>query len=129
MDIGLKIKELAIKEKLEIPELATKLGKSKQAVYDMLSKQDLNTSVLRELASIFNVPITAFFQEDVENSVLNIQEELVLAHQEIERLRKEVEELRSGKKTSTRVVVELDVDTDEFVKMGLKDKIIQILNK
>ncbi|TWV64108.1 helix-turn-helix domain-containing protein [Parabacteroides distasonis] len=129
MDIGLKIKELASKEKLEIPELATKLGKSKQAVYDMLSKQDLNTSVLRELASIFNVPITAFFQEDVENSVLNIQEELVLAHQEIERLRKEVEELRSGKKTSTRVVVELDVDTDEFIKMGLKDKIIQILNK
>lgn len=126
---GLKIKELASKEKLEIPELATKLGKSKQAVYDMLSKQDLNTSVLRELASIFNVPITAFFQEDVENSVLNIQEELVLAHQEIERLRKEVEELRSGKKTSTRVVVELDVDTDEFIKMGLKDKIIQILNK
>lgn len=129
MDIGLKIKELASKKKLEIPELATKLGKSKQAVYDMLSKQDLNTSVLRELASIFNVPITAFFQEDVENSVLNIQEELVLAHQEIERLRKEVEELRSGKKTSTRVVVELDVDTDEFIKMGLKDKIIQILNK
>lgn len=129
MNIGLRIKELSSKEKLEIPELATKLGKSKQAVYDMLSKQDLNTSVLRELASIFNVPITAFFQEDVGHSVLNIQEELDLARQEIERLRKEVEELRSRKKTSTRVVVELDVDTDEFIKMGLKDKIIQVLNK
>jgi transcriptional regulator with XRE-family HTH domain len=30
---------------------------------------------------------------------------------------------------STKVLVEFDVSTDEFVKMGLKDKVIQILNK
>jgi transcriptional regulator with XRE-family HTH domain len=30
---------------------------------------------------------------------------------------------------STKVLVELDVSTDEFVKMGLKDKVIQILSK
>lgn len=129
MNIGLKIKELAIKEKLEIPELATKLGKSKQAVYDMLSKQDLNTSVLRELASIFNVPITIFFQDNIDDGSLGIQEKLEAAYLEIEKLRKEIERLRTDKKTSARVVVELDVDTDEFIKMGLKDKVIQILNK
>lgn len=129
MDIGLRIKQLASKEKLEIPELAIKLGKSKQAVYDMLSKQDLNTSVLRELASIFNVPITSFFQEEGEASSSNIQEELELANQEIKRLRNEIEVLRSEKKTSVRVVVELDVTQDEFIKMGLKEKVIQILNK
>ncbi len=130
MNIGLRIKELANKEKLEIPEIAEKLGKSKQAVYDMLSKQDLSTSVLRELSVILRVPITAFFQENNDfDSDNSIQEKLELAYQEIERLKKEIEELRTYRRKSTRVVVELDVDDDEFVRMGLKDKVIQILNK
>jgi transcriptional regulator with XRE-family HTH domain len=30
---------------------------------------------------------------------------------------------------STKVLVEIDVSTDEFIKMGLKEKIIQVLNK
>ncbi len=30
---------------------------------------------------------------------------------------------------TTRVLVEIDVNNDEFIKMGLKDKIIQVLNK
>ena len=130
MNIGLRIKELANKEKLEIPEIAEKLGKSKQAVYDMLSKQDLSTSVLRELSVILRVPITAFFQDNNDfDSDNSIQEKLELAYQEIERLKKEIEELRTHHRKSTRVVVELDVDDDEFVRMGLKDKVIQILNK
>ena len=92
MNIGLRIKELANKEKLEIPEIAEKLGKSKQAVYDMLSKQDLSTSVLRELSVILRVPITAFFQENNDfDSDNSIQEKLELAYQEIERLKKEIE--------------------------------------
>lgn len=130
MNIGLRIKELASKEKLEIPEIAEKLGKSKQAVYDMLSKQDLSTSILRELSVILRVPITAFFQENNDfDSDNSIQEKLELAYQEIERLKKENEELRTHHRKPTRVVVELDVDNDEFIKMGLKDKVIQILNK
>ncbi|WP_291584881.1 helix-turn-helix transcriptional regulator [Bacteroides sp.] len=130
MNIGLRIRELASKEKLEISEIAEKLGKSKQAVYDMLSKQDLSTSVLRELSVILRVPITAFFQENNDfDSDNSIQEKLELAYQEIERLRKEIEELRTHHRKPTRVVVELDVDDDEFIKMGLKDKVIQILNK
>ncbi len=31
--------------------------------------------------------------------------------------------------SSTKVLVEIDVSNDEFIKMGLKDKIIQVLNK
>lgn len=64
MEIGLKIKELMVQEKIDIPELAKKLGKTKQAVYDMLEKKDVNTSLLRDLSSIFNVPISIFFVED-----------------------------------------------------------------
>ncbi|GAB6122326.1 helix-turn-helix domain-containing protein [Dysgonomonas termitidis] len=31
--------------------------------------------------------------------------------------------------TSTKVLVELEVSNDEFIKLGLKDKVLQILNK
>ena len=63
MEIGLKIKELMIQENIEISDLAKKLGKSKQAIYDMLEKKDINTSLLRNLSSIFNVPISVFFED------------------------------------------------------------------
>lgn len=127
MNIGLKIKELASKEKLDVSELAKRLGKSKQAVYDLLEKEDLNTSILKQLSQILNVPITAFFQEKLETQ--NVQEELEKARMEIEHLKAGNAMLRYKEKKSAKVVVELDVDEDEFVKMGLKDKVIQILNK
>ena len=121
MNIGLKIKELASKENLEIPAIAKKLGKSKQAVYDMLSKQDLNTSVLRELSVILKVPITAFFQENDDlNPGNSIQEKLELAYQEIEKLKRQLEEKSNNHRKSTRVVIELDVDNDEFINRQKK---------
>lgn len=39
------------------------------------------------------------------------------------------ETLLNNRVNSTKVIVELDVSQDEFIKMGLKDKVIQILNK
>lgn len=128
ISFGVKIKELASKNNLEIPQLAEKLGKSKQAVYDMISKDDVNTSILRAVAEIFDVPLSSFFA-DGQNFQESSTEKLEEAEMEIERLRRLVHSLQNGNKTSTRVVVELDVDSDEFVKMGLKDKVIQILNK
>lgn len=73
MNIGLKIKQLMVQEKLEISDLAKKLGKSKQAIYDILEKEDVNTSLLRDLSSVFNVPITIFFDDcsSTQNSTGN----------------------------------------------------------
>ena len=62
--IGLKIKGLVDKEKLDIPYIAEKLGKSRQAVYDMFGKEDLNTSVLRQFSNILRVPLKTFVEED-----------------------------------------------------------------
>ena len=37
---------------------------------------------------------------------------------------------KKGSQTQfTKVLVELEVNTDEFIKFGLKDKVLQILNK
>lgn len=126
--IGLKIKELASKEKIDVSRLAEKLGKSKQAIYDLYAKEDVNTSLLRELSTILNVPIIAFFQEENEYN-MDIQGKLEKAKEEIERLNNLVASLKAGKVSPTKVVVEFDISPDEFIKMGLKDKIVQVLNK
>lgn len=64
MCLGLKIKALMSQENIEVSELAIQLGKSKQAIYDMLEKNDLNTSILRDLSKIFEVPISYFFEDN-----------------------------------------------------------------
>lgn len=92
MDIGLKIRELMGKENIDAPTLAKRLGKSKQAVYDMLEKTDLNTSVLRSLAEIFHVPVTFFLTDEATDN-----EEVAALKREVNELRLEVERLKNLK--------------------------------
>lgn len=66
LHIGLRIKALMNERNIDVPALAKKLNKTKQAVYIMLDKEDINTLILRELSCIFNVPLTYFLEEDVE---------------------------------------------------------------
>lgn len=94
--IGLKIKELMSKEKMDAPELARRLDKTKQAVYDMIEKQDVSTSVLRKLSEIFNVPLTYFVTDDnVPNIVGQVEIEILKA--ENANLKSELERLRNLK--------------------------------
>lgn len=62
--IGLKIKHLAEEKKVDAVWIADRLGKSKQAVYDIFSKEDLNTSIVRDIAKMFDVPVSYFFDEE-----------------------------------------------------------------
>lgn len=91
-NIGLKIKELMSQEKIDAPTLAKKLGKTKQAVYPMLEKEDCNTAVLRDLSRIFNVPVTYFFTDET-----NSQENVDLLKMEVQSLKDEVQRLRDLK--------------------------------
>lgn len=129
MSIGLKIKQLCERDGISLAELARRLNRTRPAVYEMVEKEDVNTSILRECSTIFNIPVSYFFEEEDVCRIAEIQEKLSKAEREIESLRKENLSLRSDKGNSTRVIVELDVTPDEFIKMGLKDKVIQILNK
>ena len=94
MCIGLKIKELMSKEKMDAPTLARELGKTKQAVYDMLEKEDVNTAILRQLSDIFKVHVTFFLTEGQEN--VN-QEELDLLRREVVALKEEIQRLKELK--------------------------------
>ena len=96
MGIGLKIKTLLSRDHIDAPALAKIIGKSKQAVYDMLEKEDLNTSLLRMLSKIFNVPITYFFDEE-DNKVVHSQEYIDSLIAEIDSLKEEIERLKAFK--------------------------------
>lgn len=72
LHIGLKIKQLMCQENIDAPTLAKKIGKSKQAVYDFLEKEDVSTSLLRKLSDVFNVPIS-YFVTDNEKKTKDVQ--------------------------------------------------------
>ena len=128
MHIGLKIKELAEKKNLTLANLAKSIGKTKQAVYEMVEKEDVNTQILKQLSTIYNVPIEYFFGVSEENHD-DYKEKLTQLEKENSMLRDELNRLQKGKSLPTKVVVEFDVTPDEFIKMGLKDKIVQVLDK
>lgn len=128
MSIGLRIRELADRKNLTLVDLAKALGKTKQAVYEMVEKEDVNTAILKQLSAVYDVPISFFFGED-EDEVLDMRNKLVELERENKKLKQELIMIQQGKSTSAKVVVELDVTPDEFIKMGLKEKVIQILNK
>lgn len=92
--IGLKIRALMSKEKIDAPTLAKKMGKTKQAIYDMLEKEDVSTAILKNLSSIFNVPMTYFVTEE---EISTNQGELNLLRREIIELKEENERLRELK--------------------------------
>lgn len=91
LSLGEKIKGLMSKANIDAPLLAKKLGKSKQAIYDMLEKDDLNTSVLKQLANVFNVPVVFFLTDpkDAQNTedVEALQREIVKLKDENARLK------------------------------------------
>lgn len=108
----------------------SKLGKSRIAeiakisrttLDNALSGADIKISTLESLAKVLGVSTSAFFcdNESIDEDKLNAYE------REINRL----QTLLNNKGRATKVVVELDVTQDEFIKMGLKEKIIQVLDK
>lgn len=104
-----------------------KIGTTYQTMYNIIYKGSVcKVDLLQKIASFYKVPVGYFFDEEPISSNEDITNELNIAYQEINKLKKEIELLRLGKRGSTKVVVELDVDDDEFIKMGLKDKVIQI---
>lgn len=86
--------------------VASKLG-MKQAGYALIMKGErgLQFEMLEQIAIIFEMDIT-----------------------DIIKYPDKYEKIGSQKKI-TKVLIELEVSDDEFIKLGLKDKVLQILNK
>ena len=86
--------------------LASRLG-MKQAGYALIMKGErgLQFEMLEQIAIIFEMDITDIIKYPDKYEKVGAQ------------------------LNRTKVLVELDVSEDEFIKLGLKDKVLQIINK
>jgi transcriptional regulator with XRE-family HTH domain len=86
--------------------VATKLG-MKQAGYALIEKgqRGLQFESLEQIAIIFDMDIL---------DIITYPDKF---------------EKKGSQNQFTKVLVELEVSTDEFIKFGLKNKVLQILNK
>lgn len=120
MDFKL-LNKLVNESKLGKAQVAEKAGISRTTLDNALNGADIKISTIESLADVLGVSPGVFFGGD---SAI-VEENLNMYEREIRRL----QTLLDNQRKSTKVVVELDVTQDEFIKMGLKDKVIQILNK
>ena len=101
-----------------IIEIRKKAGYSQEYMAEKLNVEDssysrienkktkLDISRLAEIANVFNMRIID-----------------LITYPEI------YENVKESKIARTKVLVELDIREDEFIKFGLKEKLVQILNK
>lgn len=123
-----KLNELINSSKLNKVQIAERCGVSRTTLDNVLAGADAKISTIESLAKVLGVGVGYLF-DTANDKILSITPN---SDSELDFYKKEVERLQTlldKQRKSTKVVVELDVDDDEFVKMGLKDKIIQILNK
>lgn len=118
-----KLQELVAKSGFSKVQIAEKCGFTRVTLDNALSGADVKISTVEALANVLGVSASVFFGGCDE--VVNPSAELITSY------KREIEHLQSllNKKSTAKVVVELDVDADEFIKLGLKDKVVQVLNK
>ena len=118
-----KLKALIDASPLSNREIADACNVSPTTLYNLMNGADAKISTLEALAKVLNVKIGYLFDED---AVSVNETEIMNYRKEIERLKSLLD---SSGGRSTKVVIEFDVDDDEFIRMGLKDKVIRVLNK
>lgn len=120
MDFSL-LNSLVEKSKMGKAQIAEMAKISRTTLDNALNGADIKISTIESLSNVLGVSPSVFFGSDNGTN----EENLNIYEKEIKRL----QTLLDNQRKSTKVVVELDVTPDEFIKMGLKDKVIQVLSK
>lgn len=115
------LSSLVEKSKMGKAQIAEMAKISRTTLDNALNGADIKISTIESLSNVLGVSPSVFFGADNGAN----EENLNIYEKEIKRL----QTLLDNQKKFTKVVVELDVTPDEFIKMGLKDKVIQVLSK
>lgn len=116
-----KLKKIVEESKLNKVQIAERCGFTRVTLDNALQGADVKISTIETLAKVLGVKTATLFDDS---------DDVATNDDVIEVYKKEIERLQSllNSHKSTKVVVELDLESDEFIKLGLKDKIIQVLN-
>ena len=121
-----RLNKLINSSKLNKVQIAERCGISRTTLDNVLAGADAKISTIESLAKVLEINVGYLFN-DPDEGILSItsDSELDFYKKEVDRL----QTLLNRQKKSTKVIVEIEVDDDEFIKMGLKDKVIQVLDK
>lgn len=116
-----KLERLVKESKLNKSEIADAAGITRVTLDNAINGADVKISTVEAVARVLGVSAATFFDD---SDSIQISSDVEVYKQEINRLQSLL-----NKQKQTKVVVEIDIDSDEFIKLGLKDKVIQVLNK
>ena len=121
-----RLNKLINSSKLNKVQIAERCGISRTTLDNVLAGADAKISTIESLAKVLEINVGYLFN-DTDEGILSItsDSELDFYKKEVDRL----QTLLNRQKKSTKVIVEIEVDDDEFIKMGVKDKVIQVLDK
>lgn len=69
--VGSRIKQEMLNARMTVQDVSEHLKISRTAVYDIFKKKDVSTSLLRDLSTLFQVPMSVFVEEPTDFSELN----------------------------------------------------------
>lgn len=69
--VGSRIKQEMLNARMTVNDVSEHLKISRSAVYDIFKKKDVSTSLLRDLSTLFQVPMSVFVEEPTDFSELN----------------------------------------------------------
>lgn len=124
MNINL-LNKLVLTSKMSKLQIAEKCNLSRTTLDNVLAGADAKVSTIETLAKVLGVKTSSLFEDETASFTEHSEQT------QIKSLMDEINRLQGllNTRKSAKVVVELDLDDDEFIKMGLKEKMIQILNK
>lgn len=115
------LQQYVTSSKLNKVQIAEQCGISRTTLDNVLDGADAKISTIESLAKTlgFNAGELFGYAPLAEDDNIRKYQDRI----------KELETLLDKRSGSTKIVVEFEVNENEFVKMGLKDKVVQVLNK
>lgn len=101
--IGKEIEKKLQELKISKTDFAEQISTTRQNVHNILLKKDINTDMLQSISEALQFNFFQLFTNDSSKQKLDT--------------------------TKAKVVIELDLDKNDILKFGLKDKILELIKK
>ena len=66
--VGSRIKQEMLNARMTVQDVSEHLKISRTAVYDIFKKKDVSTSLLRDLSTLFQIPMSVFVEDTTDSS-------------------------------------------------------------
>lgn len=105
--IGQLIEERVKAQKMGVTEFANKISKERSNVYDIFKRDSIDTNLLKKIGQVLQHDFFQYFLEPETVQKIKISEDI----------------------KKSKILVELELNEDEIMKIGFEEKVLKILNK